>query len=293
LTWSVNPRYKLNDDQMVYARVATGYRPGGVSLVTQAALSAGIPPIFKPDHLTNYEVGWKAALFDRRVTLDIDAYYIRWTDVQEQVVLGSFTFLSNAGRAHSEGVEASFTWTPINALKLALSGTYNDNRLDNDAQSNQDIAQTGHRLPLTPRFSGQFNADYRFPLATELEGFAGLSVFATMARPNALSLGYDPNKASGEGAVDNFGLVQLYDPNTGAPAGYARNVLPGYATLDLRAGVIHGAWTLEAYAKNVTDAHAYTAYAGLNNASFGNLSSIWAATILPPRTVGLSLSMKF
>ena len=293
LTWAVNPRYKLTDDQMLYARVATGYRPGGATFLTPQAAQAGIPPTFKPDHLTSYEMGWKAALLDHRVTVDLDMYYIHWTDVQENVTLGAFTYGANAGRAHSEGVEAALTWTPVNRLKLALNATYNDNRLDEDAQANPDLSQTGHRLPLTPRFSGQFDTDYSFPIMSELDGFAGLSVFATMARPNALSLGYDPAKASGEGPVNNFGLTPLYDPNTGAVTGYTRNLLPGYATLDLRAGVVHGPWTVEAYAKNVTDAHPITAYAGLNNASFGNFSSTWAATVLPTRIVGLSASMKF
>ena len=292
-TWAVNPRFKLTDDQMVYARVATGYRPGGVSFLTPDAVAAGIPSTFKPDHLTSYEAGWKAAVLERRATVDLSVYYIRWKDVQESVTLGAFTFGANAGRAHSEGVEASFTWVPINRLKLAASATYNDNRLDDDAQSNVDLAQTGHRLPLTPRFSGQFDADYNFPLATNLDGFAGLSVFATMARPNSLSLGYDPQKASGEGAINNFGVIPIYDPNTGAITGYTRNLLPGYATLDLRAGVIRGPWTIQAFVKNVTDTRAFVGYGGLNNPSFGNFSNQWTATVLPPRTIGLTASMKF
>jgi uncharacterized protein len=38
-------------------------------------------------------------------------------------------------------------------------------------------------------------------------------------RPNALSLGYDPGKASGTGAVSNFGDIAVYDPATGAGTG--------------------------------------------------------------------------
>lgn len=292
LTWSMNPRFKLSDEQMVYARVATGYRPGGAAFLIPEAVAAGIPRNFKPDHLTNYEIGWKASLLDRRATVDLSVYYIRWTDVQESIILGSFSTLANAGTAFSEGVEAAFTWSPIDHLNLSAGVTYNDNRLESDGQPT-DLSQAGNRLPLTPRFSGQVNADYIFPLVAGIQGFTGISVFATMARPNDFSLGYAPASSAGQGPVNNFGVIPLYDPNTLTPSGHAANLLPGYATLDLRAGVIHGPWTVEGYIKNVTDARVWSEYTGLSNANYGNLASQWVAAVLPSRVVGLSAIMKF
>ena len=63
--------------------------------------------------------------------------------------------------------------------------------------------------------------------------------------------------------------------------------------MDLRAGVIRGPWTIQAFVKNVTDTRAFVGYGGLNNPSFGNFSNQWTATVLPPRTIGLTASMKF
>jgi len=48
----VTPRFKLSPDLMVYARLASGYRPGGYN--TGFAL---VPPSFKPDKTQNYEIG--------------------------------------------------------------------------------------------------------------------------------------------------------------------------------------------------------------------------------------------
>jgi outer membrane receptor protein involved in Fe transport len=293
LTWAVNPRYKISEDHMVYARVATGYRPGGADLVLPGAIAAGLSPTFKHDQVISYETGWKASLFDRRVTADVSVYYIRWTDLQELVTLGDFSYTANGGYAHSQGVETAFTWSPMTGLSLAANITYNDNRLDNDPQNNPDLSEAGNRLPTTPRFSANFSADYNWTVTPNTKTFVGASVFFTSARPNELNIGYDPNHASGEGAMPNFGLAPIYNPNTNAIVGYAQMALPGYTTLDLRAGLEHGPWTVEAYAKNVTDVRAYSELGALNSPSYSNYASEWAATVLRPRTIGLSLARKF
>lgn len=292
-TWAVNPRYKLTEDEMIYARVATGYRPGGASLLVPSAIQAGLSPIFKPDHLTSYEAGWKASLFDHRVTADVSVYYIRWTDVQENITIGSFTFPGNGGAAHSQGVETSFTWLPMTGLSLSANVTFNENRLDADQAGNPDMSQAGNRLPGTPKFSGNLSGDYNWDITPSTKAFVGASVYFTTARPNALTLGYDPNNASGVGPVPNFGTVPIYNPNTNAVIGYTSTKLPGYAKVDLRAGVIRGPWTVEAYVKNLADVRAYSETYGLNNSSYGNYSNQWTAVVLPPRVIGLSLAYKF
>lgn len=293
VTWAVNPRYKINQDEMIYARVATGYRPGGGSLLVPAAIEAGLSPTFKPEHLISYETGWKASLFDRRVTVDVSVYYIRWTDVQEAITVGSFVYGGNGGAAHSQGVETSFTWLPVTGLNLSANLTYDTTRLDHDEAGNPDMSKAGLRLPGTPKFSGNFAADYNWPLTESTKAFVGGSVFFTTARPSALILGYNPNNPSGLGALNNFGSVPIYDPNTNTLLGYTSTKLPGYTTVDLRAGVDHGPWTVEAYVKNLTDVHAYSEIGGLNNANFANYSTQWTAVVLRPRTVGVSLARKF
>lgn len=292
ITWAVNPRYQLTEDQILYARVATGYRPGGADLLLPGATAAGLSPTFKHDQLISYETGWKASLFDRRVTMDMSVYYIRWTDLQELVTLGGNSYTANGGYAHSEGVEAAITWMPLTGLNFTANLSYNDNRLDSDPQNNPDLSQTGYRLPTTPRFSGNFSADYKWAITPSTKVFVGGSVFATTARPNELNLGYDPNTASGIGPITNFGRAPLYNPNTNAIIGYVSTALPGYTTLDLRTGVEHGLWTVEAYAKNVTNVQAFSEYAGYNN-TYANYATEWVATVLRPRTIGLSLARRF
>ena len=58
-TYLVTPRFKVNPDFMVYARFASGYRPG--------SLNSGLPivPIsYKADTTLNYELGTKGSIFE-------------------------------------------------------------------------------------------------------------------------------------------------------------------------------------------------------------------------------------
>ena len=72
-------RYHLDQDTMLYARVATGYRPGGPNDVIPGVSSAAAT--YQSDSLISYEVGLKGALaagsvrlFDRRLSNQLEEY---------------------------------------------------------------------------------------------------------------------------------------------------------------------------------------------------------------------------
>ncbi|MGH9725919.1 MAG: TonB-dependent receptor, partial [Candidatus Acidiferrales bacterium] len=58
-TYLFSPSYNFNSNQMVYARVASGFRPGGPTGLTTTSVYAGAPTTYGPDTLTNYELGYK------------------------------------------------------------------------------------------------------------------------------------------------------------------------------------------------------------------------------------------
>jgi outer membrane receptor protein involved in Fe transport len=76
-TFSVSPQYHFTDDTMVYARVATGYRPGGPNVVVP-----GLPATVDADTLVNYELGLKTRLADPALSLDIALFRMDWDDIQ-------------------------------------------------------------------------------------------------------------------------------------------------------------------------------------------------------------------
>src|SRR3546814_19001679 len=82
-TYSISPQYHFTDDTMVYARVATGYRPGGPNVILP-----GLPPTFDPDTDKNYELGLKTRLFNPALLSDWGVLRMVRDDVQIPIVVG-------------------------------------------------------------------------------------------------------------------------------------------------------------------------------------------------------------
>ena len=83
-----------------------------------AAGGASTPLSYGPDKVTNYEAGVKTELFDRRLALDLAAFYIDWKNVQlNQLSPFGTSFYTNAGKAVSKGVEATADWRPTSCGK--------------------------------------------------------------------------------------------------------------------------------------------------------------------------------
>ena len=159
MTYLINPKFHLTDDVMLYARAASGFRPGGPNF----QLSPGLGnPTFAPDRLWSYELGEKSTFLDKRATLNFDIYDILWKDIQETVSVGGVNQLENIGTARVTGAELAFNYRVLSALTLGGSAAYTNARLSSTAPL-IDIPTVGARLPLSPRFNfallGTYNLD--------------------------------------------------------------------------------------------------------------------------------------
>lgn len=262
VTYLLAPRYQLGPDAMVYARVASGYRPGGPNTVTAAQAALGVPRTFKPDTLTNYEVGYKASLLRQRMTLQLSVFDIEWRDIQIAEVFSGVSTIGNGAAARSAGLEAAVTWAPIRGLNLSANVAYTDAHLTTDAPGIKGKA--GDRLPYVPRFSMNATGDYDFPISSSLSGFVGATF-----------------RHQGDRRT-NFA--------SSAPAAYERPTLRAYDTVDLRAGISRGGCDLQFYVKNVANSHALTM---LSSLALNGYSAPFAASVFQPRTLGISLSERF
>jgi iron complex outermembrane receptor protein len=159
MTYLINPKFHITDDVMVYARAASGFRPGGPNFVLSPGLGN---PTFAPDRLWSYELGEKSAFLDKRATLDFDIYDIQWKDIQVTVNNGGVNQLENAGTARVTGSELAFNYRVLSALTLGGSAAYTNARLSTTAPV-IGVNSVGVRLPLSPRFNfallGTYNMD--------------------------------------------------------------------------------------------------------------------------------------
>ena len=173
-TYSVAPRFEVNDHISVYARVATGYRPGGPNVIPP---DSDVPLTYDADRLTSWEVGLKTEAPDRLWSLEAAAYHLKWKDIQLFAIVNDIGINANGGRARINGVEFSGTLRPVPGLRILANGAYTDSKLLDDTP-NPEITggRAGDPLPYVPKWSAALHADYEFPLAANLTGAVGGTV---------------------------------------------------------------------------------------------------------------------
>ncbi|MBB4153964.1 outer membrane receptor protein involved in Fe transport [Sphingomonas jinjuensis] len=257
-TWMVSPRFRPSDNLTVYARAATGYRPGGPNPAPPT--STTVPLVFQPDRLTQYEVGLKAQGMDRKVSLETALFYTDWNDIQIQTSGGGFNYLVNGGSARSQGAEATLRIQPATGLNLTGNVGYTDAKLTSAAPAAGGL--DGDRLPYVPRWAGSVNADYSAPLGGD----------------TALTLGASANY-TGDRISD---YANRFPKRLGA-----------FTTFDLRAGVQTGAISLSVFARNITDKRAYLITQQQGLAPSNTSGAFYAAAVNQPRLIGAEAAFRF
>jgi outer membrane receptor protein involved in Fe transport len=267
-TYSVAPRWHVSSDTMVYARIATGYRPGGPNDLPFDA-PASVPRTYQADKTTNYELGTRTDLLDRTLSIDVAAFLVDWKDIQLSEFVAApgtpgFTINANGGTARSKGLEWTLGLTPVTGLTFALTGAYVDAYLTSAATATG--GNEGDRLPYVPKWSTSLDGAYTWRAFGNYNAFAGATWSYLGSRFNDFSATY--------GATG-------FTPNP-------RPELPSYNTVNLRAGLENGRWTFELYGKNVGDTRGITYYTNSATPNYGG-----AVAYTQPRTIGALVTARF
>ena len=259
-TYLINPRWRVNDRVQIYARAASGYRPGGPNATLNDPITGDplVPPTFEPDRLWNYELGIKSELLDRRLTANLAAFYIDWDDIQLIQVINGASFRGNGGGARSQGFEAELVYLADDTLTFGGNIAFTDAELTEDTSPVVGGAD-GDPLPLVPRWSGAVFGDVNFPLSGEATAFAG-ATFRYVDERNSNFAGSPSNP--------NF-------------------VLEDYVSLDLRAGVDFGNLTVTGFVRNLTDE--IPQLSATRQPGFGRTEVV----VGQPRSYGLTLAAEF
>ncbi|WP_116809196.1 TonB-dependent receptor [Steroidobacter cummioxidans] len=256
-TYLVTASYHPTERSTIYARAASAYRPGS----TQPLNNSAAPAEYGPDHLWNYEVGVKGDWLGGTLSPELSIYHIDWSDIQLNSLVNGFSVISNAGKAESEGVEASLTYRPIRGLSIAGAAAYNRAKILTDNPSIGAVA--GDTLPFSPKWTGSLSIDYSMPVSAAADALFGVTYAYQGERYTALS-----------GDAIN-----------------TRYELPDYSTLDLRAGLEWSTYSVSLRIDNVTDERALTSAQRVRVNATQNNPVI--GTVLQPRTAMLALGVKF
>jgi len=175
LTPKFSLTYAVSPTSNVYATAAKGYRDGGYNLpVPQLACSQyeTSPPqsSYRPDELWSYEVGFKALLADRSLSINADVYQIKWNQIQQLVRIPGcgFDYIVNVGQATGYGTEVELQYRVpfLQGLTLGVNGGAEHAYVTSAAPNTP--AQDGEDLLFTPQWTATLSAAYTRPIASGL-----------------------------------------------------------------------------------------------------------------------------
>lgn len=258
-TFKFNLSWTPNDDVLVYANAAQGFRTGGLN---QANLpfASGIPEGYGSDELWNYEIGTKLILSENRVNLNLTAYLIDWSDIQVRALdaTGAFPFTTNAGTAKIEGVEAELVALLNEGVTVSAGASYQNARLTED-QAAPNFGLSGDPIPNVPKFQSSINFDIDRPVNEDFN----------------YVIHADMNYKDGSRTT-----IAPFSRDSSAVE------LDSYVLANLRVGLENDDWSVGLFARNLFD----------NRAQVDAISSSQdplARITVRPRTFGANVSRRF
>jgi iron complex outermembrane recepter protein len=78
-TWRLETDYDLTPENLIYASVSRGYKPGGVNGIAEAVV---VPNSFMPETNTAYEIGSKNRFLDNKLRVNLAAFYYDYKNMQ-------------------------------------------------------------------------------------------------------------------------------------------------------------------------------------------------------------------
>jgi iron complex outermembrane recepter protein len=285
LSGTVKLSYRFNEQAMVYASAANGYKAGGFNLsrVTKPATPPGVGTLFDqlgltPDYETHFpretvdsgEVGIKTTLFDKTLRLNGALFYQKYNDFQLNTFTGIQFVVTSLKEVVSKGVAVDFAWaTPLSGLTIAGGVTQALTNIDDFGTAEGDfcggpgntgcLKRENNRLSFAPLWSGALSGAYLLPVS----GTMGIRTSVEWKYNSSYNTGSDLDPRKIQAA---FGLL---------------NARIGLGALD-------ESWAIEAWGANLADKY-YYAVAFDSPFQYNTISSYLGA----PRTFGLTARIKF
>jgi len=126
LSYEASAGYQATPDILVYGATRRGYRAGDFN-------TTGLYNAYDPEFVTDYELGLKSSWFDRRMVLNVAAYYSDYSDIQRTAVVvlpngstGSET--TNAAKAVIKGFEFEAMIRPGGGFQFGVNYSYTEPR---------------------------------------------------------------------------------------------------------------------------------------------------------------------
>ncbi|WP_324171127.1 TonB-dependent receptor [Sulfurimonas sp.] len=144
--------YEKNENFIPYVIISKGYRSGGFNDKEKMGTS------YKPEFTTNYEIGFKSSLANN-LSLNGSLYYIKWDDMQVEVLVGTSVYTDNASTATSKGVELELDYMPTDNLSISMGISKVEAKYD--SYSRGTVNYSGKKVVDVPETTFNLSSTYR------------------------------------------------------------------------------------------------------------------------------------
>lgn len=250
--------YRPTDDVMLYASVTRGQKAGGFNASAIAGITATLTP-YRPEVLTNYEVGFKSTILGGTTRFNASAFHYDYKNYQAYTLTGLTPTIFNTD-ARVNGAEVELMSNPVTGLTIGGNLAYLD-AIAHDVRSN--LLGTGvnlgdQRMPQSPKWSANGLVRYAFDVGS---GELSLQTDARYNGKRYFNTVNHPALTDGQDLVINGRIA------------YALG---------------HGDWEFAIWGKNLTNANVYASgfdLAGTNGST--------PLALGPSRWFGGSVSFRF
>lgn len=225
--WSptVGVNYFASDDVMLYGKISRAYKSGGWNT---DFMTNGLDFFaYDTESMNNAELGIKSMMFDYTLKVNASVFY---SDIDNfQVFQRAFNAsgnpavqLTNAGEAHTSGLELETIWVATDNLSFTLNTTFLETGYDKFlSQGDEDYS--GNKFTFAPNFKGYLGAEYFVPITS-----------------GELTINFDYSYASSQYTT---------------PSNSATDEIDSYKTANARITYLseNSDWQLSAWVKNITD----------------------------------------
>lgn len=159
----IGVQYDINDDVMVYAQYQTGFKAGGFNI-------AACRDDFDPENVISREIGMKAQLLDRALTLNISAFDMDAKGLQVTKLVNidglPTNRVENAANARIRGFELESLARLGSAFSIDVNMSYLDAVYQDyesiNTMTGVNVVLDGYQITRAPKFTTNVGATLKF-----------------------------------------------------------------------------------------------------------------------------------
>jgi iron complex outermembrane receptor protein len=271
-------------DVLLYVKTNRGFQAGGVNLRPNTNPASVVT--YRPEVVTDYEIGLKSEWLDRHLRLNVDYYHSKLADAQRNIlvsppppIIGIGTLvLTNAASATIDGVEAELSAIPFAHAYIGLTGAWTDPKYTKYVVGGID--QSFLNFQVTPKWSYTATAAYTAP--TGIGNVKGEVDWSWRSS-------YDLYPQDTPGAVNGISAAGVATVGAGTPDAF--RIQKGYGLLNASLSVTVDRLNMDIrlFVTNLIDKRYFSYGLGTINGGTGITSAIAG----DPRTFGIDLVKRF